>query len=230
MFALGRRSLLLSAGAAALLAACNGGAGGAQLTDDDVVLGAADAPVTLIEYASSTCPACAAFHELAWDRLKADFIDRGQVRMVFREFPTPPEAVALAGFQIARCGGASADDYFVRVGELFRQQQATLGSGSMEGVRRKLLEIGQATGLSEAQITECIADPEGAARIRRIVDGARQYSITGTPTLLINNTKYDGAMTYEAISAALVAASAAAPPTAPAEAAAAEATPTATTE
>lgn len=223
MFALGRRSLLLSAGAAALLTACNGGAGGAQLTDDDVVLGDANAPVTLIEYASSTCPACAAFHELAWERLKADFIDRGQVRMVFREFPTPPEAVALAGFQIARCGGASPEDYFVRVSELFRQQQATLGSGSMEGVRRKLLEIGQATGLSETQITECIADPEGAARIRRIVDGARPFAISGTPTLIINNQKYDGAMSWEAISAALIAAGAAAPPAAPAEAAPAEA-------
>jgi protein-disulfide isomerase len=209
MHGIGRRTLMLSAAAAALLAACGGSSGGAGVTEDDVVLGAADAPVTLIEYASTTCPHCATFHAEAWEQLKTNYIDTGRVRFVFREFPTAPEAVAVAGFQIARCGGASPDQYFVRITELFRQQQATFATGSMEGVRRKLLEIGQAAGLSEAQINECINDPEGAARIRRIATASREHNVTGTPTLIINGSQYAGALTYEALSAALDAAGAA---------------------
>ncbi len=209
MHAIGRRNLLLSAAAAALLAACGGSAGGAGVTADDVVLGDANAPVTLIEYASTTCPHCATFHAEAWEQLKTNYIDTGRVRFIFREFPTPPEAVAVAGFQIARCGGASPDQYFVRVTELFRQQQATFATGSMDGVRRKLLEIGQAAGLSEAQVNECINDTEGAARIRRIQAESREHNVTGTPTLIINNTTYSGALNYESLSTALDAAGAA---------------------
>ena len=96
MFVMGRRGLLLGASALALagtLGACNGAGGGAALNADDVVLGAEDAPVTLIEYASATCGHCAAFHEAVWDQLKATYIDAGKVRFVFREFPTPPAAV-----------------------------------------------------------------------------------------------------------------------------------------
>jgi protein-disulfide isomerase len=210
MHAIGRRNLLLSAGAAALLAACGGSAGGSGLTEDDVVLGDANAPITLIEYASTTCPHCADFHAASWDSLKADYIDSGRVRFVFREFPTPPPAVAVAGFQIARCGGASPEQYFVRVGELFRQQNATFASGSMEGVRRKLTEIGEAAGLSETQINECINDAEGAARIRRIQESSREHNVTGTPTLIINGAKYDGPLTWEGLQGALDAAGAAA--------------------
>ena len=205
MLVIGRRNLVLGAGAAGVLAACGGSAGGG-LTEDDVVLGQADAPVTLIEYASTTCPHCAAFHALMWEELKTNYIDTGRVRFVFREFPTPPEAVAVAGFQIARCGGATPDQYFVRVSEIFRQQQATFASGTMDGIRRKLLDIGVATGLSEAQVNECIADPEGAARIRRITEASRAHNVTGTPTLIINGQNYSGALTWEGLSAALDAA------------------------
>lgn len=209
MRAIGRRKLLVGAAIAALAAACGGSGGAAGLTEDDVVLGDANAPVTLIEYASTTCPHCAEFHALMWDQLKTNYIDTGKVRFVFREFPTPPPAVAVAGFQIARCGGATPEQYFVRVGELFRQQQAMFASGSMEGVRGKLLEIGGAAGLSQEQVEQCINDPEAGARIRRIMESSRPHNVTGTPTLVINNTTYSGALNYESLAAALDAAGAA---------------------
>lgn len=209
MHAIGRRKLMLSAGAAALLAACGGSLGGSGVSADDVALGDANAPVTMIEYASTTCPHCATLHAEVWEQLKTNYIDTGRVRFVFREFPTPPEAVAVAGFQIARCGGATPDQYFVRITELFRQQQATFATGSMEGVRRKLVEIGQAAGLSETQITECINDPEGAARIRRIGEASRVHNVNSTPTIIINDAQFTGALNYAAIAAALDAAGAA---------------------
>jgi protein-disulfide isomerase len=207
MFAIGRRGLILGASALAFggMSACNRGGGGA-LTADDMVLGNDSAPVTLVEYASTTCPHCAEFHETVWEPLKTNYIDTGRVRFVFREFPTPPAAIAVAGFQLARCGGASPEQYFTRVGELFRQQQAIFATGSMEGVRAKLVEIGGAAGLSEQQVLECISDEAGAERVRRIVDGAD--NVTGTPTFVINGTKFEQAPTYENLSRALEAAGA----------------------
>lgn len=205
MFAIGRRNLLLGASAVALagLAACNGSGNGGAVSADDMVLGAADAPVTLIEYASSTCSHCAAFHAEVFEQLKTNYIDTGKVRYVFREYPTAPAPVAVAGFQLARCGGASPEQYFTRLGELFRQQSAIFASGSMEGVRQKFIEIGGAAGLSQDQVMQCITDEAGAERIRRIVDtGNRDFSITGTPTFVLNGRKVEdpSVVTYEGIS------------------------------
>jgi protein-disulfide isomerase len=206
MFAMGRRQLLLGASALALagtLAACGGANGNAAVSPDDMVLGADDAPVTLIEYASSTCSHCAEFHETVWEQFKENYIDTGKVRFVFREFPTAPAPVAVAGFQLARCGGANTEQYFVRLGELFRQQRAIFASGSMDGVRRKFVEIGAAAGLSEPQVMECISDEAGAERIRRTVDeGTRQFSITGTPTFILDGRKVEdpSVVTYEGLS------------------------------
>jgi protein-disulfide isomerase len=211
MFAIGRRGLILGASALALgasLGACNGGGSGGAVTADDMVLGNANAPVTLVEYASTTCPHCAEFHEEAWEQLKTNYIDTGRVRFVFREFPTPPPAIAVAGFQLARCGGATSEQYFTRVGELFRQQTAMFATGSIEGVRAKLIEIGGAAGLSEQQVTECINDQAGAERVRRLVEAGQRDGVTGTPSFVINGTRYDGAPTYEGLSRALDAAGA----------------------
>ncbi len=215
---IGRRNLLLGAsalvlvGGAAGLTACNNGGGGA-VGADEMVLGNADAPVTLIEYASSTCSHCAAFHAEVFEELKTNYIDTGRVRYVFREYPTAPAPVAVAGFQLARCGGASSEQYFTRIGELFRQQQAIFATGTMEGVRGKLLEIGAAAGLSEEQVMQCITDEAGADRIRRVVeDGNRQFNITGTPTFVINGEKVTdpSVVTYAGLSRLLDAAGAAA--------------------
>jgi protein-disulfide isomerase len=168
-----------------------------------MVLGAANAPVTLIEYASATCPHCAHFHETVWDQLKANYIDTGRVRFIFREFPTPPAAVAVAGFQIARCGGATPEQYFARLGEIFREHDDMLGPGAtMDSIRGKLLDIGASAGLSQDQVLQCISDEAGAARIRRIEEGSRQFDVTGTPTLILNGQKLEGAepLTYDGLS------------------------------
>lgn len=205
MFVMDRRGLLLGASALALtgtLAACNGSGGGTAISADDIVLGAEDAPVTMIEYASATCGHCATFHETVWDQLKATYIDTGKVRFIFREFPTAPAAVAVAGFQLARCGGASNEQYFARLGEIFRQQQAIFATGSMEGIRGKFIEIGSAAGLSADQINECIADPAGGERATRIIEESRAFNVTGTPTLIVNGRKLEepDAQTWEGLS------------------------------
>jgi protein-disulfide isomerase len=201
----GRRQLILGAGACATLAACNspagGGAAGAP-TPDDMVLGSPNARATLIEYASASCPHCAHFHETVWDQLKTNYIDTGKVRFIFREFLTPPEAVALAGFQLARCGGATPEQYFARLGEIFRQRDAMFATGTMDGVRTKLLEIGASAGLSEPQVMQCIGDDAGPERIRRIEEGSRQFNVQSTPTLILNGQVLEdpASRTYEGLS------------------------------
>lgn len=205
MFAIGRRTLLLGAGALTFggVAACNSAGGGTAVSEDDVVLGQPNAPVTLIEYASSTCPHCAEFHEAVFDQLKENYIDTGKLRYVFREFPTAPAPVAVAGFQLARCGGATPEQYFTRLGELFRQQQAMFATGTMEGVRQKLIEIGGAAGLSQEQVVQCISDEAGAERVRRIVEaGDRDFQVSATPTFILNGRKVEdpGVQTYEGLS------------------------------
>lgn len=202
----GRRNLLLSAAALALVAACNGAGGGTAITEDDVAIGSETATVTLIEYASTTCPHCAEFHNEAWEQLKANYIDNGRVRFVFREFPTDPAAVAVAGFQLARCGNADPNTYFARISELFRQQRAMFATGSIEGIRDAMIDIGTASGLSREQITQCFNDPAGGERIRRIGEASRPLNVTGTPTLFINGRRYEGQLTYAALSGALDAA------------------------
>jgi protein-disulfide isomerase len=201
MFAIGRRELLLGASALAL-AGCGGAQGNGGPSPDDMVLGSADAPVTLIEYASTTCPHCAEFHEEVWDRLKENYIDTGRVRFVFREFPTAPAPVAVAGFQLARCGGATPEQYFTRLGELFRQQQALFASIGVDGGRQKFIDIGGAAGLSQDLVMQCITDEAGAERIRRIVEGAQEFNVTGTPTIVINGRKIEdpSVVTYEGLS------------------------------
>ena len=214
MFAIRRRNLLMAASALALggLAGCGGADGQASASPDDMGIGAADAPVTLIEYASVTCSHCREFHETVWADLKANYIDTGKIRFIFREYPTAPAQVAVAGFQVARCGGASPEQYLTRVGVLFDQQQAIFASGTMEGVRQKFVEIGAGAGLSEQQVMACISDPTGAERIRRTVENAeREFAISGTPTFILNGEKLTspGVTTYEGLSRALDAAIAA---------------------
>ena len=196
MIAIRRRELLVGAAALALVG-CNGAGGGTSISADDMAIGPADAPVTVIEYASTTCGHCARFHEEEWEELKTNYIDTGRIRFVFREFPTDPAAVAVAGFQLARCNGASAEQYMTRVGELFRQQQAIFATGSMEGIRGKFIEIGGAAGLSETQVMQCINDPAGAERVRRIAEEAARLNVTATPTFFVNGQKLEEAATYE---------------------------------
>jgi protein-disulfide isomerase len=206
MAGIGRRELIIGAGAVAL-GACNGAAGGAA-TEGEMSLGNASATVTLMEYASSTCPHCAEFHEAAWDQLKTNYIDTGRIKFVFREFPTAPAPVAVAGFQVARCGGATPEQYFTRVGEIFRTQRALFETIQSDAGHQYFVNLGEAAGLTEQQVLDCISDEAGAERVRHMVEAGEHDGVTGTPTFFINGTKFEQAPTYENLSHALDAAGA----------------------
>lgn len=162
------------------LAACSGK--DAAPAEGDMALGAAEgAKVTVIEYASVTCSGCAAWNEQVWPQFKAKYVDTGKVRYVFREFPTPPQDMAVAGFLLARCAGE--DRYFHVVDQIMRSLPA-LHSGTPP--RDILLRTARDAGLSEAQFQTCIADPEGVAAMEKRIKAAQGAGVTGTPTFMIN--------------------------------------------
>ena len=118
---------------------------------EEAVLGAADAPVTVIEYASMTCPHCAQFHAKAMPALKDEYIAKGKVRLVYRDFPL--DAMALKAAMVARCGGE--DRYFAFVDVIYGQQARWARSPDPVAALKQLVQIG---GLRAGEVDACLAD------------------------------------------------------------------------
>lgn len=214
-----RRSFLLSLGAVsalALLGACSdsGGSGATQARADtppaqgsvdesrlladnplsEMVMGSEDAPVTIVEYASMTCPHCANFHVNTLPEIKEKYVDTGRVRIIFREFGFDPRAEA--GFMLARCAG---DRYFPMIDVLFKQQEnwARAADG-----REALLSIARLAGFSQEAFEACLTDQALLDDIRAVKDrGEKEFGVSSTPTFFINGKKYAGAMSVEEMSA-----------------------------
>ncbi len=177
-----RRHLL--AAAAAALATPAFGQGPRQVVE--MSMGAADAPVTLIEYASLTCPHCAAFHSTVLPQIKATYIDSGQVRMIYREvyFDRP----GLWGSMIARCAGE--DRYFGVVDLLYRDQAAWSQAADAEGIVAALFAIGRQAGMTDEAMNACLSDAEFAqALVAEYQKNAAADGIEATPTFLLDGEK-----------------------------------------
>ncbi|WP_288926233.1 DsbA family protein [uncultured Maritimibacter sp.] len=159
----------------------------------DMVLGEEDAPITMIEYASFTCPHCADFHERVWEDLKADYIDTGKVKFVNREVYF--DKYGLWAGLVARCGGEMR--YFGVMDMLFETQKDWIGNGQEAAILENLTTIGKKAGLSEEQVTACVNDKEMAqSMVAAYQQNAGADEITGTPTFIINGEKYSN-MTYD---------------------------------
>jgi protein-disulfide isomerase len=160
------------------------------------VLGNADAPITIVEYASMTCGHCAAFHKNTLPTIKTNYIDTGKARLVIREFPFDPRAEA--GFMLARCAD---DKYFAMVDVLFQQQQSWAG---VENAREALLQISKLAGFSQESFEACLTDQKLLENVRAVRDrGAKDFGVDATPTFFINGNKYSGALTVDEMSAIL---------------------------
>jgi len=172
------------------------------VTADDMGLGNPAAKVTVIEYASASCPHCAAFNNEVFPAFKAKYIDTGKIHYVFREFLTPPVQVAAAGFLVARCAGK--DKYFSVLDAIYRGQQAMYQSGDVKGT---LLRIAQSAGMTEPQFDACIADEKAQQALNdRVGRYAKEDNITGTPTFVVNGKMLDGEQSLSSLDAAIAAA------------------------
>lgn len=164
----------------------------AAVTADDMTMGAADAPVTLIEYASVTCAHCAAFNRDILPGLKTKYIDTGKVRYVYREYLTPPENVSAAGSLLARCAGR--DKYFQMVDTIMRAQPEMFADNTTDDALPVLRRIGQSAGLSAAEVDRCMTDSKGLLRIQaemKVYDKAYHIGDNGTPAFYVNGKQVE---------------------------------------
>ncbi len=156
----------------------------------DLVLGKADAPVTIIEYASMTCPHCATFHKTTYPALKTKYIDTGKVRFIFREFPL--DELAVAASMLARCAGGrkihGADRRAVRIPGQMGGAQSGPGADADR----------QAGGLHAGELRECLADQKLYNDILAMRErGSKDYKVESTPTLFVNGKVQKGGATIE---------------------------------
>lgn len=159
----------------------------------EMSVGADDAPVTLIEYASLTCPYCADFHTDMLPLLQTEFIEQGYVRYVYREVFF--DRFSLWAAMVARCGG---EEKFWELTAYLYETQSTwrIGETSTEVVNN-LRDVGQRFGLSEDELDACLQDQDLArALVARSEDMKAEYGFTSTPAYVINGETYV-AMPYE---------------------------------
>jgi protein-disulfide isomerase len=155
---------------------------------EEMSIGNPKAKVTLIEYASASCPHCAHFNNDIFPEFKAKYIDTGKVRYVFREMLTDPVPFAGAAFLIARCAGP--DKYFPMLDEVFHQQAAIYQSGDLPG---GLLKVAEKYGLSKEQVSACTSDEKAVQALNDRVVKADHDGFNATPTFVIGATRIEGA-------------------------------------
>ena len=173
--------LMLALVAAPLSASAQTAPGLPAVSATDRVLGRADAPVTVIEYASFVCNHCANWHTTVLPSFKARFIDTGQVRLVYRNLPTPPAQVAARAAGIARC--AVPARFFDVASSFMTGQQAIIDGAPLADWYAAGVA---ASGRTEAQIDACLADPATLNGIRAEVAGASAAGVQGTPSFFVN--------------------------------------------
>lgn len=161
---------------------------------EEKIVGNPDAPVTIVEYASMTCPHCASFHNNTWPAIKEKYVDTGRARLIFREFGFDPRAEA--GTMLARCAG---DNYFAMIDVLFKQQATW--SRAPDG-KAALLKIARLAGFSQESFEACLTDQKLLDDLRAVKNrGANEFGVDSTPTFFINGNKYAGALSVDEMSA-----------------------------
>jgi len=154
---------------------------------EDIILGKPDAPITIVEYASMTCPHCAQFHTAVLPQLNTKYIDNGQAQLILREFPL--DGLAVAAFMLARCAGP--DRYYPMVGALFETQDTWAVPGA-EG-KDKLLVIARQAGFSKEKFDQCLADKELFNKIVAVRQRANEkFQVDSTPSFFVNGKRMKG--------------------------------------
>ncbi len=198
MISFDRRSFMTACAAGALLAGSALAQEASVNVDElhspgqlgDKVLGPADAPVTVVEYASMSCPHCAHFDATTFDDFRLKYVDSGKVRYIFREFPLNASAYAAA--MVARC--APGDRYFDVIHAYFRSQNTWLAASDLKAA---LLEIAKPFGFTEQSFDACISNQALFTGLDAVKNRGVAFGVQATPTFFINGKKYEGALSLE---------------------------------
>ncbi len=163
--------------------------------DTDHTLGAPMAPVTMIIYASVTCPHCASWFNSVWPDIKKNYVEKSAVRVVLREFPTAPSNIAVIGFQIANC--APEDQYFDMLEYQFAEQDNIFTALKANKGKEKYLEIAKMAGLAdETAMNQCIRNAAGIEHINTSMLLSQAAGINSVPNLIIDGQVYKGGLEY----------------------------------
>jgi protein-disulfide isomerase len=158
----------------------------------EMTMGPDTAKVTVIEYASATCPHCAAFYNTTFGTLKKEYIDTGKIKFVFREFPH--QDAALAAFMLARC--APKEKYFPLI-DIFFATQPEWTQNPLAGLNK----IAQQAGFTQADFEACMKNEAVAKDILAVRSKAEGFGVTGIPTFFVNGERFEGETTIEAFRA-----------------------------
>ncbi|XBQ16365.1 MAG: DsbA family protein [Oceanicaulis sp.] len=174
------------------LTACGGADSASGRTqferENDIAKGSAEAPVTMIEYASVACGGCAAWHESAYPVVQ-EYIESGDVRFVFREMITGQPQLAIAGFMLAEC--APDDRYFDVIDVLFEQQRALFTAMQRGQARDQFESIARSAGLSDDEFRQCMQNEEVLQQVRAASEQASADGIGSTPTFILNGQQLE---------------------------------------
>lgn len=165
----------------------------------DMVMGDPKASVTVIEYASMTCPHCATFTEKTFPELKKRYIDTGKVKFIFREFPL--DQLAAAAFMLARCSGETdSAKYFTMIDTMFKQQRVW----AVEKPLPPLLALAKQAGFTQASFDACLQNQKLLDGIEATRNrGADKFKVQSTPSFFINGTLFTGALSIDEMAKAI---------------------------
>lgn len=158
------------------------------------IFGSPDAPVTVIEYASLTCPHCRTFHMNTWPAVKEKYVDTGKVRFIMREFAF--DARASGGFMLARC--VPDDKWYAVIDLLYRSQANWARAQDSVGAMKNLMGM---TGMGADQVETCLRDQALLEKVTGVMTGGQALGVDSTPTFFINGEKTTGALTIDQFSA-----------------------------
>ena len=165
----------------------------------DLIEGKADAPVTIIEYASMTCPHCANFHKTTYPALKTKYIETGKVRFIFREFPL--DDLAVAASMLARCAATEKDNKAAAPEKGLAMISVLFNAQDKWAVRDPippLLQIAKQAGFTQATFDECLKDQKLYEAILAMRERAsKDYKVESTPTLFVNGKVQKGGASIE---------------------------------
>lgn len=197
-----RRTLLISAAAAGGALAAGPALALTPVGPDDMIQGDPRAPVTVIEYASASCPHCARWSMEVFPEFQRRFIRTGQVRYALREFLTAPAELAAAGFLLARCRGPSR--YYDILQAVFAAQAEIYSTQDIQG---PLLAVAARFGIDRRGFNACLSNRAGLQAMNtRITRYVREDGVDSTPTFFVNQTKLVGEQSLDDLAAAIAAA------------------------
>ena len=168
-----------------------------DIASDEIILGKNDAPVTIVEYASMTCPHCARFHNDILPTIKSEFIDKGQVRLVFRDFPV--DNLALTAAVVARC--AKPERYFPFVDALFASQDKWARDSNPMLALSRIARLG---GMSQAKFETCLKDQNITEKVlAQRLEADKTFGVRSTPTIIVNGDLYGGGLPIDQLRAVI---------------------------